>query len=350
VLVGGSSRGKTEILIAVDGLEGVRIVGTLTVAALLSGTARKERSAAATGGVLVELGERGIMVVKDLGAILTLHRESRAQVLQGLRDVYDGRYTRDVGVDGGMKLEWTGRVGLIGAATSALDRAHAVLTALGERWVTVRLAEGGEETMVSYSLRNSDTAAVRVELRDVTRGFLDTLGEVELRPVSEAEERLLTALAPLVCLARSPVDRDPYTREIVLVHESEGPGRIARQLHKLLVALDAIGADATATTVRIGIDSIPSPRREALLYLLRHGDASTTEVAVALNLPRNTTERALEELTAHRLASRRKSGDADTSANVWAPTELASRYWRTLVSVYEKKSMTKPFSFPGNVG
>jgi hypothetical protein len=29
-----------------------------------------------------------------------MHRDSRAEVLQALRDIFDGRYSRDVGVDG----------------------------------------------------------------------------------------------------------------------------------------------------------------------------------------------------------------------------------------------------------
>ncbi len=132
VTIGGSSRGKTEVVQALDGFPGVRVVGALTVAALLSGTARKDRAKGATGGILHELGSRGVLCVKDFGAILTLHRDGRAQVLQALRDLFDGLYVRDVGVDGGMRLRWEGRLGLIAGATSALDSAHSVLSALGD--------------------------------------------------------------------------------------------------------------------------------------------------------------------------------------------------------------------------
>ena len=79
VIVAGSSRGKTELLLALDDVPGVRVVGAITVAGLLSGTARKDRSKNASGGVLVEIGEQGVLVVKDLGAILSLHRDTRAQ-------------------------------------------------------------------------------------------------------------------------------------------------------------------------------------------------------------------------------------------------------------------------------
>ncbi len=327
-VVGGSSRGKTEIVAAVDGFPGVRVIGALTVAALLSGTSRKDRSKDATGGILVELGERGLLVVKDLGAILTLHRDARAQVLQALRDIYDGLYTRDVGADGGTKLRWTGRIGLIAGATSALDSAHAVLSALGERWVTVRLPESGEGEMAKISLRHTDTAVMRSELRDAVHGFLAPLENVRLRPVTAEEEELLVALSCLVCLARSPVERDPYKRDIVYVHAPEGPGRIVRQLHKLLVALEEMGADDPAgIIVRAGLDSIPSPRRDVLLHLLRHGEKSTTDIATVLGIPSQSTRRACEELNAHALIVRRKSSEADNSPNLWTPARRTVGFW-----------------------
>jgi hypothetical protein len=330
-VVGGSSRGKTEIVAAVDGFPGVRVIGALTVAALLSGTSRKDRSKDATGGILMELGDRGILVVKDLGAILTLHRDARAQVLQALRDVYDGLYTRDVGADGGTKLRWTGRIGLIAGATSSLDSAHAVLAALGERWVTVRLPESGESEMAKIALRHTDTAAMRAELRDAVHGFLTPLENVQLRPATPDEEKLLIALSSLVCLARSPVERDPYKRDIVYVHAPEGPGRIVRQLHKLLVALEAMGADdPVGTIVRAGLDSIPSPRRDVLLHLLEHGELSTTHIATTLSLPYQSTARACEELNAHCLIVRRKSGDADNSPNLWTPARRAAGFWQAI--------------------
>ncbi len=159
-----------------------------------------------------------------------------------------------------MRLEWTGRLGLVAAATSALDRHHAVLSALGERWVTVRLPEGGEDTMAELALDGADTATMRAELRDAVHGFLTHVGDVTLRPVTADEKALLVALTSLVVRARSAVDRDPYKRDIVLVHQPEGPARLVRQLHKLLVALEAIGAREPANAiVRAGLDSIPPP-------------------------------------------------------------------------------------------
>jgi DNA-binding MarR family transcriptional regulator len=333
VNVGGSSRGKTEVIAALDGFPGVRVVGGLTVAALLSGTARKDRAKAATGGIFNELGDRGVLVVKDFGALLTLHRDARAQVLQALRDIYDGLYTRDVGVDGGTKLRWEGRLGLIAGATSALDSAHSVLSALGERWVTIRLPDGGEREMVGVALADTDTRTARSELRDAVHGFLATLEAVPLRPVTASELELFEALGPLVMLARSPVERDSYKRDIVHVHSPEGPARIVRQLHKLLVSLEAMGVQEPAGLIlRAGLDSIPSPRRDVLVRLLQHGEQSTANIATALGLATTNASRALEDLAAHKLLTRRKARDNDNSANLWNPSERIAGFWQTLNS------------------
>ena len=50
-----------------------------------------------------------------------MNPDIRAQVLAALREIYDGRWYRDVGTDGGRTLEWTGRIAVVGAVTTAWD-------------------------------------------------------------------------------------------------------------------------------------------------------------------------------------------------------------------------------------
>ena len=95
----------------------------------------------AKGGLLREIGDRGLLVVKDFGSILSMYRDARAATLAALREIYDGHWTRIVGSDGGRVLHWEGQVGLVGAVTPALDSYHSVMAALGERFLLVRLLE-----------------------------------------------------------------------------------------------------------------------------------------------------------------------------------------------------------------
>ena len=119
-LVAPPSFAKTEILNALSLLRNVHRTATLTPASLLSGTPKKTRAADAKGGLLREIGDFGILVMKDFGSILSLRAEAKAEVLAALREIYDGSWTRHLGTDGGRTLSWEGKVGLIFGATPDL--------------------------------------------------------------------------------------------------------------------------------------------------------------------------------------------------------------------------------------
>jgi hypothetical protein len=122
--------GKSEVLQATCGLPDVHPTGTLTEPSLLSGTSSKERSAKAKGGLLREIGDFGVILCKDFGSVLSMHRDARTATLAALREVYDGSWTRHLGTDGGKTLSWSGKVGLIAGCTQSVDRHHAVIGAM----------------------------------------------------------------------------------------------------------------------------------------------------------------------------------------------------------------------------
>src|SRR5262249_3454596 len=78
MLVGPSSGGKTEVITAMGGLPHVRCTSTLTESALLSGTAKKDKAKSAKGGLLREIGDFGILALKDFTSILSMNRDTRA--------------------------------------------------------------------------------------------------------------------------------------------------------------------------------------------------------------------------------------------------------------------------------
>lgn len=192
---------------------------------------------------------------------------------------------------------------------------------------------------------------MRTSLREIVAAFLDCLEPPTMRDLDESEEELVVALSSLVCRARSPVDRDSYSREIVLVHDSEGPARIARQLHKLACALETMGlrpAETRATVQKVGLDSIPSPRRETLAHVFTHGTCKTAEIAVALDLPTRTAERACEELAAHGVFERDKAGTTDSAANLWRPSPAATEWWSAIQGSPEmsEEGLSNSFNSP----
>jgi hypothetical protein len=319
ILVGAAGSGKTEALSATNKLDGVHVVATLTEAALLSGTPRKETAAGASGGLLREIGASGVIVLKDFGSILSMHRDARASVLAALRELFDGSWTRLLGTDGGRRLHWEGRVGLLAGATTVLDQHHAVLAQLGERFLIYRVAIDDASAQGRSSLaHHGRERGMRQELAAAVTGLFAGVDLSTPPPLSPTDTDRLVALAELVARARSPVVRDSYRREIELVPDSEAPGRIIGALARLLTGLRMIGvheSDAWRLTVKTGLDSMPAARRHALELLLAREAPTTTELATALGLPNPTTRRILEDLTAHDVISRESQGPG--KADLW---------------------------------
>jgi len=83
LVVAGSGAGKTESTVTpLAGCEGVHEVSTISSeGALLSGTVAKDRAEDATGGLLRQVGENGIVLIKDFTSILSLAPSVRPQVL-----------------------------------------------------------------------------------------------------------------------------------------------------------------------------------------------------------------------------------------------------------------------------
>ena len=109
LLISGPGNAKTESVQSLAGI-GAQITSTISSeGALLSATSRRQRAKEATGGLLRKLGDRGVLVIKDVTSILSADRNTRGGVLAAIREIYDGRWERNVGTDGGQTLTWTGR-------------------------------------------------------------------------------------------------------------------------------------------------------------------------------------------------------------------------------------------------
>ena len=125
LIISGSGNAKTETVQALDGVGAIVTSSITGEAALLSATPKRERAKDATGGLLRKIGDRGVLVIKDVTSILSMNSDARAKVLAALREIYDGRWYREVGAEGGRTLEWRGRLVVVGAVTTAWDTDHA---------------------------------------------------------------------------------------------------------------------------------------------------------------------------------------------------------------------------------
>lgn len=297
--VAASSSGKTEALGPLARLPYVHPVGSLTEAALLSGTPKKEKAEGSTGGLLRQVGDFGIILARDFSAILAMRQEPRAAVLAALREVYDGHWTRAVGTDGGKLLSWSGKCGFIGAVTPSIDRHHAVMGTLGERFLLYRPSTAPRPDLGRRRIANAGAEAeMRGELGDAVAAVLDA-ATIQAPTFSDDEKDRLVLLSTYIAAARTGVDRDGYRHEVEAMPEPEAPGRLIVALANLATGLRGIGADEDDVwrlTTEVAWGCVPEMRRR-LLHVLRRGSGGRlNELAEASGVPRTSAERALDDL------------------------------------------------------
>jgi Bifunctional DNA primase/polymerase, N-terminal/FaeA-like protein len=318
-IVAPPSSAKTEILNSVSLLPKVVPVATLTVGALLSGTSRKDRDKGAKGGLLRQIGDFGIIALKDLGSILSMHTETRAEVLAALREIFDGAWTRHLGTDGGKTLHWAGKVGMVFGSTAALDSYHAVIGALGDRWLLTRMISPVARSQFRRALKHdgSTVAQMRKELANAI-AHLFAGRHTETQSISEDEIEEIGDAITLAVRLRGSVQRDRSSREIEMILGAEGTARIGLCLVRLLAGLDSLGVDrATAMQVVLSVahDSVPPQRRRAYEIVQKHSPVETADVAIDLGLPTTTARRVLEDLAAYGLIERQSQGQG--KSDLW---------------------------------
>ncbi|GAB1642559.1 hypothetical protein [Krasilnikovia sp. MM14-A1259] len=300
LVVSGSGNAKTETVGALAGI-GAHITSTVTSeGALLSATPAKEKQRGATGGLLRKIGDKGILVVKDFTSILSMNRDLRASVLAALREVYDGRWERNVGTDGGKTLTWEGRIVMVGAVTTAYDAAHGVIAAMGDRFALVRVdSTSGRLAAGRQALRNvNHETKMRTDLAQAVVELMRFHLRPERAELEDADMDVLLSVADLVTFARTAVERD-YQGNVTDAHAPEMPTRFAKMLGQLVRGGLALGMGrerALATAVRVAGDSMPPLRLAILEDLLNHPHSTTTEVRKRLQRPHNTVDRELQAL------------------------------------------------------
>jgi hypothetical protein len=321
-LVGPSSCGKTEILDALSELPCVARVSTLTVPGLLSGTPRHQQSHGATGGLLRQVGNPGIIVCKEFSSILFMRPDMRTDLLNALREIYDGSWTRRIGSDGGKVLTWSGKIGFLFGCTEAIDTYHDAISNLGHRFLYSRVElvrQGHLKKAIKH--RGAGAAQMRKELAAAVSKLFARPRQT-FQPMDDRELDRLDKIVSLVVDLRGSVDRDGRTRELETVYSPEGPSRVGLALEQLFSGLLTLGVDrARAFNVisAVAMDSTLPKRRRIYSYLQslkpNPGSATTSQIAANVRLPALAVRRTLEELEAHGRIERLVRGRGRTG--VW---------------------------------
>ncbi|MCC7244018.1 MAG: ArsR family transcriptional regulator [Acidobacteria bacterium] len=300
LLVSGSGNAKTETVSALSGI-GATVVSTITSdGALLSGSPSREKTKESTGGLLRAIGNRGVLVIKDVTSVLSMNRDTRGAVLAALREVHDGHWTRHVGTDGGRTLSWQGRIAIVGAVTTAWDRAHDVIASMGDRFVILRMdSSQGRILAGRQAIANTGhEEQMRADLSGAAAAVLAAVQPSQAITLTAAETERLLQAADVVTLARTGVDYD-YRGDVIDAHAPEAPTRFAKQLAQMLRGAVAIGLDRPAAlrlALRCARDSMPPLRLAILDDVAANPGTLTKDVRRRLAKPRATVDRQLQSL------------------------------------------------------
>lgn len=300
LLISGPGGGKTETVQSLSGVGAITVSTIASEGALLSASPKRERTKDATGGLLLSVGPRGIVVIKDVTSILSMQHNTRQGVLAALREIHDGCWVRNVGTDGGKTLTWTGRLVIIGACTTAWDAAHSVISTMGDRFVLLRMnSRDGRMSAGRHAIGNTGQEAVmRRELAEAVAGLLgavDPRGEVAL---TDGERDQVLAAADITTLCRTGVEYD-YRGDASDAHMPEMPTRFAKQLTQIIRGGRGIGmthAAAMLLAIRCARDSMPPLRLAILTDLWAHPRSQVTEIRARLNMPYATVKRQVDSL------------------------------------------------------
>lgn len=300
LLVSGSGNAKTELVRAAVGA-GARITSKInSEGALLSATASKEKTKASTGGLLREIGPTGVLGIKDFTTVLETDRHVRGAILAAFREVFDGSWERIVGTDGGQTLAWRGRITVLGAVTTAWDRAREVISAMGDRFVLLRLdSTVGRLAAGRQAIHNTGREEqMRAELSAAVGGVLATVAPGQRIEITEAESDRLLAASDVTTRARTGVDFD-YRGDVIDSHAPEMPTRFSKQLSQLMRGGIAVGMSRDAAlrlAIRCAGDSLPPLRLAILRHIVARPGENPTEIGKALNKPRTTVARQVDAL------------------------------------------------------
>ncbi|MGZ1492423.1 hypothetical protein [Brevibacterium sediminis] len=300
-IIGAASGGKTERIWPLEGLPNVATASNISSeGALLSATSSKERTDDASGGLLMEIGNDGILVIKDVTSILSMSGDRRQSVLAALREVYDGEWTRKVGTDGGKSYTWTGHCTVIGAVTEIWDSYHSVIAQMGDRFMLIRLPAETKEGRKEKARRSALLRGTKKQRLSAYRNaVLAVVGNADVANVaqpSEDEVDVLVEIADQTTRLRTPVESD-WRGDAISAPTPEGIYRFLNQLQSLFLGMCAAGIDRTeAMNVcrKIGHDSVPPRRMRILEFLAEKPSQKVAWVSVGADITRSTTYRDLE--------------------------------------------------------
>ena len=292
LVIGSSGSGKTDIITqSLSSLPDAQVVGSLSPKCFLSGMQAKNETS-----MLIAGGPSQIWIAKDFTTFASMRLEARSEVASYLREIWDGRFSAHTGA--GVR-SWQGKVTLLAVATPAFEEYWAAMRQLGDRFMTVRWRNAGDQQGIMQKMRMA--AGQKKEIREQTRAYVEELiaNRWTTGAMPSSKEMVeLDATAEMVGRLQTTVPRhNDAQRSIKTQPDEEVSSRLGFALSQLVRTYNDLFHGAPGGVMlakRLAFDTIPMERRRILSVIPSDGDATYAEILKGAGVPRTTLRRELE--------------------------------------------------------
>lgn len=303
MVVGGPSTGKSEMILALEDLPLATKMDHIRRSGLISGTARSQMKAGDPGGLLFELGNKGILLFPDMSSLMSMPDKYKRELYGALSRIFDGEYYYQPG-NGSKRTYWEGKLGLIGAVTGTIDRQTGFMSEIGQRFLFVRDHSDPWEILGDSSEIPSEASRdlLRKAFHTSVKGLISGITVPDDVPhIPPYESSVLRAAALLTSIGRNHAVKDSNGNPMHLDH-IEMPHRLIEafgKLFRILCLLKCSSHDALRDIVRLALDTISPPHRCKVIVGLWEEREGKTSYALSesCNLPESTVKDTLKELS-----------------------------------------------------
>jgi hypothetical protein len=307
LLVAPPSGTKTVVLQPLSVLKdiyNINFISEITAKTFVSGDKKYK-------GLLDEM-QNGVLLFKDFTTVLQLDANTRSEILQQLREIWDGNYVKVWGT--GKRVEWNGKITFLAGTTEFYEAFRQIDQTLGERYLLYKpfienrnqmtkkaFSQIGKERTMSSEIQE---AILRYHQKIEIPKNLDTIN------IPDNIMNKLCYLTDYITRARSSVKRN-YRAEIEYVPQPEAPTRLAKQLICLGKALTIINKNPEITEeeyrimAKTGVMTIAGDRYKIIKYLYDNKDGSpvsTSLLSELTKMPRTSLMRVMENLVSFDIA------------------------------------------------
>lgn len=307
---------KTEPLLSLTGCPRIETISTLTPHTLISG--------ANFGGggdpSLIPRLDGKVLIIKDFTSVLGLPSTERDEIFSILRDAYDGECSKPFG--NGLWRRYRSKFGILAAVTPSIELFTEDHAALGERFLRWRnwipKSSDARRRYIEKALSNATHEdEMRKDLCEISKAVL--IAKYSSNPTIPSDiGAKVVCLAQLISMFRGTVIRDKYTRSITHRSYIELGTRISKQLDKLIRGVAMFRGNEAATeyeykiAVNVAHSSVPHRLLLAadFVYKQGKGQATPSELSVAIGLPVETCSIIAENLVMLDVFEKTKTGTA----------------------------------------